>query len=1017
MPRSTRRLAAAATSLAVAAVSSVALATPAHAAACDTTTTLTVLNFNDFHGRLDSANPNTVLFAGTIEEQRAQAGGDDKSLVLSAGDNIGASLFASFIAQDLPTIDLLNAMDVSASAVGNHEFDTGFPRLNGEIKQRATFPYLAANVYQKGTTTPALPAYAIVQKAGLRVAIVGAVTTDTPNMVSPAGIADVEFGDPVEAVNRTIKQLKDGDAANGEADVILVEYHEGPPGSGTLADNEAASAVFKRIVEQTDARAQAIFNGHTHQTYAYAAPAPGGGTRPVVQSGSYASNIGKVALTVDATTGASCTATQTNLGMSTTPVDTLVASYPRAKAAKSVVDGALSNANQVGQQKVGSASAAITRSKATGNDRGYESAMTNMVADMFFDTLSDGDASFIGMQNPGGTRADLASGDITYAAAAAVLPFANSLMTTKVTGAQLKQVLEEQWQRDVNGVPLATGRQFLRLGLSKNVSYTYDESRPFNDRITSITVNGAPVDPAKLYTVGSGSFLIAGGDNFRTLGKGTQTKDTGKADLEAWVSWVKAKSPLAPSFAMRGVSVSSATATVGKPTRITVGAPLGTNPLALDTLDMTSTGAQPTTTVTAKIDGVDVGTGTAAQGKVTLDVTVPASVGSGTHSVTLTAAPAGTSVVAPITVVDAGAYVPTAPTRFLDTRTGLGYPSAVLPGQSITVQVAGKAGVPAGAGAVQMMLLVTNASEAGWVAAYPSGGIAPTVSSLNFVARQDKPNLVTVKLGADGAITLRNGSAGTLHLVADVAGWFGAGEPTEAGMLKTVEPRRVVDTRDAGGAVAPNSTRQVSLASDPSRPAGAVAAVVNLTATNATAAGYLSAYAGTTAPGTSALNFTAGETAANGITVPLTQDGTFTVLNASVGTTDVVVDIVGYVTGGQATKPGAYVAATPTRWLDTRTTGPVRGQDSVTLPKDPATGRTYAAALVNLTVTEPQAPGYLTAYPMGSPRPLASNVNFVRGQTVASSATVKLNGNQMSVAVGSVAPAHVVVDLLGYYLG
>lgn len=94
------------------------------AAACATTTPLTLLNFNDFHGRIASSNPNTVQFVGTIEEQRAAAG-EANSLVLSAGDSVGASLFASFAQNDEPTIDVLNALAVDASAVGNHEFDQG----------------------------------------------------------------------------------------------------------------------------------------------------------------------------------------------------------------------------------------------------------------------------------------------------------------------------------------------------------------------------------------------------------------------------------------------------------------------------------------------------------------------------------------------------------------------------------------------------------------------------------------------------------------------------------------------------------------------------------------------------------------------------------------------------------------------------------------------------------------------------------------------------------------------------
>ena len=135
------------------------------------TKNITLLNINDFHGRIDS---NTVKFAGTIEQQRAA--GDANTVFLSAGDNIGASLFASASQQDNPTIDVLNALDLQASAVGNHEFDQGYDDLTGRVADRANWDYLGANVYYKGTTNPALPEYKVITVDGIRLGVIGAVT-------------------------------------------------------------------------------------------------------------------------------------------------------------------------------------------------------------------------------------------------------------------------------------------------------------------------------------------------------------------------------------------------------------------------------------------------------------------------------------------------------------------------------------------------------------------------------------------------------------------------------------------------------------------------------------------------------------------------------------------------------------------------------------------------------------------------------------------------------------------------
>lgn len=581
------------------------------APACDTTTQLTLLHFNDFHGRLASSSPNTVQFVGTVEEQRALAG-ESNTLVLSGGDSVGASLFASFAQNDEPTLDLLNAMDVAASAVGNHELDQGFGDLTDRIAPGVEFPYLSANLYLKGTTTPAVPAYAVVTKNGLRIGIVGAVTSGLPGLVSPAGISMLDVGDPVDAVNNTIADLKDGNEANGEADVIVVEYHEGAtvgstatggiPAS-TLAEQLATSPLFADLVNNTDPRAQVIFNGHTHQAYAWDGPASGG-TRPVVQAGSYASNVGKVTLTLDATSGGTCSYAAAVLPMSTTPVATLVSTYPRVAEAQTIVKDAVDKAATIGNRVIGTAAAPITRAKTVGNERGLESSLSNMIAQMFKDTLGKTDPNFIGMQNPGGTRADIAAGPITYGQAAGILPFANTLMTTELTGAQLKTVLEQQWQVKKDGTPLGGTRPVLTLGLSKNVTFTYDASLPWGSRITSVRVSGKSLDPAATYTVGSGSFLIAGGDQFWELAKGANPTDTGRADLEAWVEWISSHTaPLAPSFAKQGVSVHELPTLILADTGTTFAVGVPQDTAALDTLNFTSTGFVANTKLVATVEG------------------------------------------------------------------------------------------------------------------------------------------------------------------------------------------------------------------------------------------------------------------------------------------------------------------------------------------------------------------------------------------------------------------------------
>ncbi|MDO5501172.1 MAG: hypothetical protein Q4F67_15975, partial [Propionibacteriaceae bacterium] len=133
---------------------------------CSTSTAqLSVISFNDFHGRIATASPDTVAFFGQIESYRAAAG-EANSLVVSAGDNIGGSLFASLVQDDNPTLDILNAAELDATAVGNHEFDRGWPDLRDRVQDRANFPQLGANVYAAGTTAALLPEYELFERAG-----------------------------------------------------------------------------------------------------------------------------------------------------------------------------------------------------------------------------------------------------------------------------------------------------------------------------------------------------------------------------------------------------------------------------------------------------------------------------------------------------------------------------------------------------------------------------------------------------------------------------------------------------------------------------------------------------------------------------------------------------------------------------------------------------------------------------------------------------------------------------------
>lgn len=619
-------------------------------------TQVNLLNINDFHGRIADDG----AFACTLVNARSTLGAD-KTVFLSAGDNIGATPFVSSSAEDVPTIQYLNALGLQASSVGNHEFDRGFSDLTGRVDGLADWTYLGANVYQRGTKTPALPEYKLIEVNGVTVGVIGAVTVETPSLVSPDGVSGLDFGDPIEAVNRVAAQLSDGDAANGEAAIIVAQYHDGAETSAPTG------AWYNDMISRTSAEVDVIFNGHTHLEYKVDAPIPGGtGTRPVIQAGSYGAALGQVQLGFDRASG-KVTEYAASVVKASAPAENAAcladAGY---RAATAIADEASNRAEVIGRQKVGEITGDITTALkdatissgryvgTSRDDRLRESTLGNISAQVWLDSMNapGRPGADIGIMNPGGLRAELfhkssgAQGDgdgiVTLAEAASINPFANTLMTVDVTGAQFKKLLEQQWQ------PADASRPFLKLGLSDNVTYTYDPSRAAGERVLSITINGKPYDPAATYTVASGSFLIAGGDNFTVLREGKNRKDTGLIDTDAFMNWFGANSPVKPNYAKNGVAVLTGTPT----------GPVACEAsfkVVVEGVDLTSLNAPANTSFDVQVDGKSVGTAKieskhvsdtvpTRDGRSEVTVKLPPGLGAGQHVLTLVAKESGTVV-------------------------------------------------------------------------------------------------------------------------------------------------------------------------------------------------------------------------------------------------------------------------------------------------------------------------------------------------------------------------------------
>lgn len=627
-----------------------------------TTETVQVLGINDFHGRIQASGieAGAAVLAGAVKQLRAQY---PETVFAAAGDLIGASTFESFISKDKPTIDALNEAGLEVSAVGNHEFDQGYNDLinrvmapyNAETNPYggAAWEYLGANVRHADDHSAALPETWIQDFGGVQVGFVGAVTDHLYELVSPAGIAGLEIESPVVAANRHANELK---AAGAEIVVLLV--HEGAETTALSSATDPATD-FGKIVTGVNDNVDAIVSGHTHLAYNHSVTVPGWVSegravtqRPVVSAGQYGYNLNQLLFTVDSETGDVTGLQQNILPLVKTPA------YPTDAATKAIVDKAVADAAVLGAQPLGEIGGPFNRAKlSTGaENRGGESTLGNLVAEVqqtATESATTGSAQ-IAFMNPGGLRADMVGSSstypttLTYRQAANVQPFANTLVNLKLTGAQLKTALEQQWQ------PAGSARPFLRLGISQGFTYTYDPRAAAGNRITAMWLNGTAIDPAASYSVTVNSFLAAGGDNFGVFAQGTNKKDTGQTDLQAMVEYLDTHTPVSPDYTQRSVGV-----------MFPAGAPASYLPGEQVSFDLSSLAFS--TAPDRKDTAVNVSLGDTALGSFAVNNAVgtvvtdeygtaavsfalPAGTPAGQQNLTVTGAQTGTTTTVPITV-------------------------------------------------------------------------------------------------------------------------------------------------------------------------------------------------------------------------------------------------------------------------------------------------------------------------------------------------------------------------------
>ncbi|NOJ45382.1 bifunctional metallophosphatase/5'-nucleotidase [Bradyrhizobium archetypum] len=515
---------------------------------------LRILAINDFHGYLRPppggitiADPEdrakkVAVAAGGAEHMATLVGQlrerQKNSIFVAAGDLIGASPFLSAMFHDEPTIEALSMMGLALSSVGNHEFDEGKDELlrmqNGGCHPvdkcqgphpfaGAKFRYLAASTIEKSSGKTVFPAYEIRAFDGIPVAFIGLTLKGTSGLVSPVGIADLEFRDEADTVNALIPELK---GRGVEAIVVLV--HEGGLPTGDYNECPGISGPIVDIVKKFDKAVDVVVTGHTHR--AYVCEIDG---RLVTSGDKYGTLVTTIDLKLDPTTRDIVSAKANNNIVRTAAL----AKDPQQTALLDAYDRL---AAPIANRPAGAVTATLSR---TPNAAG-ESPLGDIIADAQLAATSSEakGGAVIAFTNPGGVRADVTrreDGAVTYADLFASQPFRNQLVTLTLTGKQIKDMLEQQW--------LDPKRPRI-LQVSKGFSYAWDNNRPDGERILPerILLNGQPVDPATSYRVTVNNFLSVGGDGFTVLTKGTAPL-VGVYDIDALHEYFQTNSPVGPT--------------------------------------------------------------------------------------------------------------------------------------------------------------------------------------------------------------------------------------------------------------------------------------------------------------------------------------------------------------------------------------------------------------------------------------------------------------------------------------
>jgi 5'-nucleotidase len=507
-----------------------------------------ILAVNDFHGQLSSGKKvgnrpvgSAAVLASYLKA--AQQGAEDRTIILHAGDHVGASPPVSALLQDEPSVTIMNMlgneycspaerMNPRCNLVamsGNHEFDEGRDEMlrllyggnhpKGPFLENpytgAHFPYVSANVVDSDTGKLILPPYVIKKIQGMPIAFIGAVLKETPSIVTASDVSGLTFLDEADSINRYIPELR---AKHVRTIIALIHQggYQAATDAGTTTANNVVTGTITNIVNRLDDEVDVVASGHAHSFTNAILKNKNGKEILVTQAFSAGTAYADIDLSIDPATkdvgekSATIVTTWADAGPGLTPDPGIAAYVSRAE------EMVAPRVNRV----VGTAAGNITRTR---NPSG-ESALGNLIADAQRSAL----AADFAFMNQGGIRADLDAGPVTWGELFTVQPFANYLVRITLTGQQVYDLLEQQW----------LGRTSPRMFQVSGLAYTWDAARPAGSRIVEVRKDGMAIDRTAEYTAAVNSFLAGGGDNFTALAGGTD-KVFWPADLDTLIGYIQ----------------------------------------------------------------------------------------------------------------------------------------------------------------------------------------------------------------------------------------------------------------------------------------------------------------------------------------------------------------------------------------------------------------------------------------------------------------------------------------------